>query len=204
MSDEKAVIKLLRRMGFTSNTFLETIALVLNGEGNVVNVLPLGIKLSRGRLYARVFKGSRTYEALKKGVIRRGVICITQDAKLFYLSIFKKNEAIEAITEESACDAAVDFNVDSIHMGKEYIAIYLKPIAIRMLRKIPRGFSRAPALIIEALVWLTKLPYVDEIKRREYISYIRYCIEGIYRSSKSRVYRNIAKEIYEALHTKAT
>lgn len=204
MSNEKAVIKVLRSMGFSSSTFLETITLMLDGEGNVVNVLPLGIKLLRRKLYARVFKGSKTYEALKKGVIGGGTIYVTQDARLFYLSIFKKSEAVEAIIKGDACDAAVDFNVDSICMGKRYIAIYLKPIAVRIFRKTPRGFSRAPALIIEALVLLTKLPHVDETRRREYISYIRYCIEGVYRSSKSRVYRNIANEISKALHMEPT
>lgn len=193
-------MRLLKRIGFSSTTYLEAIALLYSYDDNIVNVVPLGFKLKNGYIVSKIYKGSRTYEAIIGNLVRSGCICITQNARLFYLSIFEKNRAIKLFTNrEDVCDAIIEFAIESTDSEKRGILIYAKPSAIKILRRIPRGFTRASASIIEALVWLTKIPYTPNEKRMELVKHIELCIESIYRSSRSKVYRSIARKIHRKM-----
>lgn len=190
-------MRLLKRIGFSSTTYLEAIALLYGHDGGMVNVVPLGFKLKDGYIVSKIYRGGRTYEAIVGNLVRGGCICITQDARLFYLSIFEKDRAVKLFTNrEDVCDATIEFTIESTNSERSGVLMYAKPSAVKILRRIPRGFTRASASIIEALVWLTKIPYTSKEKRAELIKHVELCLESIYRSSRSKVYRSIARKIY--------
>ncbi|MEM1678245.1 MAG: DUF447 family protein [Ignisphaera sp.] len=190
-------VRLLKRIGFSSTTYLEAVALLYGDDGSIVNVVPLGFKLRDGYIVSKVYRGGRTYEAIVGNLVRSGCICITQDARLFYLSIFEKDRAIKLFTNrEDVCDAIIEFAIESTDSERNSILMYAKPLAVKILRRIPRGFTRASASIIEALVWLTKIPYTSKKKRAELVKHIELCLESIHRSSRSKIYKSIARKIH--------
>lgn len=196
------IIKKLKKIGFSSNTYIEAISILQDKEKKKLNIVPLGFKLKKQYIVARIFRNSRTFNLILDNATRNGFICVTSDAKLFYYSIFEKNKAMNMITSKRICDAVIDFIIEFIDFSKnsnKYITIYLKPLSIEINRRTPRGFTRASALIIEALIWLTKIPYVSKNLRIYYAEYINLCIEGVYRSTTSSLYRSIARNIRNIL-----
>lgn len=198
--DSGAVVRRLRRMGFSSTAYLEAIAVLKDGRGSVVNVVPLGFRLRGERIAVRIFRGGRTYDIVVGGLAKAGTICVTQDARLFYYSVFDKGKAIEMLSKGRVCNALVDFEIESVETGgRGYALAILRPTEVRISRRTPQGFVRASALAIEALVWLTKIPHVSRGLRLRYAEYVRMCLEGMRRSAKSSTYRAMAKAIEERL-----
>lgn len=192
--------KTLRKIGFSGSTYLETVVVLFRGS-EVVNIVPLGFVLKKGTLMARVFRGSKTYKLVAEGAVNRGRLCITRDAMLFYLSIFKKEEALKAFNR--LCSAYVDFDIAKVEPRKTHLVLYCRPAGVEIIDRVPKGFIRASAAIIEALVWLSKIPYTDKSRRSLYEDYVRMCISIVYRSSRSRRYRAIAQDISRYLHNLA-
>lgn len=192
--------KTLKKMGFSSSTYLEAVVMFSKGS-EAVNVVPLGFILRKGMLIARIFRGSKTYKLVTEGMVDRGRLCITEDAILFYLAIFKKEEALKAFNR--FCRAYVDFDIVKVEFRKDHVVLYSKPVGVEIVDRVPKGFVRASAAIVEALVWLSKIPYVDKRRRNLYKNYVKMCINVIYRSSRSRRYRMIARDISKYLQSLA-
>ncbi|MEM4041164.1 MAG: DUF447 family protein, partial [Ignisphaera sp.] len=194
----KYITTVLKRIGFSSSTYLEAITILYKDNGDIANIVPLGYRLRDSNIVTKVYRGSRTYQILISNKSKRGCICVTQDAELFYLSIFDKEKAIDLFLnkQKKVCDAVIEFSIEGIENRKDSIVIYVKPLTVKILRKTPRGFTRASALIIEALIWLTKLPYTPETEREKLVKRIEFCLESINRSSRNKKYRLIAREIY--------
>ncbi|MEM1646580.1 MAG: DUF447 family protein [Ignisphaera sp.] len=188
--------KKIRKMGFSGSTYLEVIAILYRGT-EIVNIVPLGFILKKGKLVARIFRGSRTYKLITEGNTDRGRICIAKDATLFYLAIFKKEEALK--TFNKLCTAYIDFNIVKVELKRNYANIYGEPVGVKIVDRVPKGFTRASAAVVEALVWLSKIPYVDKRRKAIYENYVKMCVEVIRRSSRSRRYRAIAQDIVKYL-----
>ncbi|MCS7111510.1 MAG: DUF447 family protein [Ignisphaera sp.] len=195
------VLRLVRRIGFSKTTYLEAIAVFTDGAGAVLNTVPLGFKLRDGYIVSRVFRGGRTFSIVVSGLARQGYICVTQNPKLFYLSLYEKDRAIQLLNtrRRGLCDARVEFSIEFTENHSSSVVIYLKPTAVAISRRIPRGFTRASASIIEALVWLTKIPYARGGRRKRIIEHVEHSLESVSRSSRSSVYRSIARKIREKM-----
>lgn len=187
---------MLKRMGFSSSTYVEAVVLLFK-DGRFMNVVPLGIKLKNGVFIIRIFKGSRTYKLVAEGMVDSGRICLTNEATAFYLAMFKKEEAMGIL--KKFCDAFIDFEIINVEPKKNYVVLYGEPKSLEIVDRMPKGFTRASAAIIEAMVWLSKIPYIDKERRSIYENYVRMCIETVYRSSRSKRYRAIARDIVNRL-----
>lgn len=198
--ESRVVVRRLRRIGFSNTAYLEAVAVLKDERGNLVNVVPLGFRLRGEHIVVRIFRGSRTYDIFVSGIAREGLICVTQDAKLFYYSIFDKDRAVEVLSKGRACAALVNFEVETVDVGSRgYALATLRPTGVKILRRVPQGFVRASALAIEALVWLTKIPHVSRRLKLYYAEYVRMCLDGMRRSAKSAAYKSMAKSIEEKL-----
>ena len=84
---KSSLSKTISRLGLKDDTFVETVALFLIGDKQ--DVMALGIKVRNGYLYARIFRGSKTYSDIIEGQKLKIVcrICITGNPITFYLSL---------------------------------------------------------------------------------------------------------------------
>jgi len=185
-------------MGFSEKTYSEVIVTLL--LDNFVNSAPIGVLLLDDMLFSRVFKGSRTYELLRKGA-KEGTICVTHDPRLFYYSIIRKEKLkyifIKGINTPclSGCNGYVYFKVVKYNDLGDYLAVYMKPLSVYLRKSIPKTYNRASYAIIEALVYYSKIPYTTPKKICKYVEAIKHCVDIVYHSSRSRTYRAIARDI---------
>jgi len=201
MVDEIEVYRLLLSMGFSEDTFIETVVLVRK-DNDIINVLPLGLRYDRqGFLLAKIYRGSRTYDLLSKGLANKFTICLTQKPETFFYAIFRKDIIIKTFNEvkcpRKLCDACIDTEIKSIEQGEDHLKVDLKPIDTTISQGYPKGFTRASAAIIEALIYYTKLPFVSEEEKRKYVERIKIMREIVYRSSKKSMYREMIDDIVD-------
>lgn len=202
-------MKLIKKIGFSRTTYLEAVTIFYDSsDSSVLNIVPLGFKLRENYIVSKIFRNSRTFNIIVNNLTKQGCICVTQDPRLFYLSIFEKNKAVELFTtkRKNLCDAEIEFSIEYTENYRNNLIVYFKPTKITIYRKIPRGFTRASASIIEALIWLTKIPYARKEKKIKLIKHIEYSLESVARSSKSSVYKSITQKIHtkilELINTK--
>ncbi|ADM27124.1 hypothetical protein Igag_0276 [Ignisphaera aggregans DSM 17230] len=201
MMDEIEVYRLLLSMGFSEDTFIESVVLVRRNS-DIINVLPLGLRYDyRGFLLAKIYRGSRTYDIISKGLANKFTICLTQKPETFFYAIFRKDIIINTFNEAKCprklCDACIDTEIKSIEQGEDYLRVELKPVNITISQGYPKGFTRASAAIIEALVYYTKLPFVSDDEKRKYVERIKIMREIVYRSSKKDMYREMIDNIVD-------
>lgn len=203
MAKELGVVRKLKRIGFSSSTYLEAVAVLQNSKGETLNVVPLGFKLVGGFIVVRVYRGSRTYELVISRGASRGFICVTQDPRLFFYAVFDKAKALALIEKKRCCEAVVYFGVDSVELDEQrgYAMVSLRPVDVVVSRRAPRGFTRASAMLIEALVWFTKAVQtpLDRDTKSLYLSYVEMCVRSVYRSTSSGLYRSMARRVLEEL-----
>ncbi len=201
MMDEIEMYRSLLSMGFSEDTFIETVVLVRK-DSNIVNVLPLGLKYNRqGILLAKIYRGSRTHDLILKGLANRFTICLTQKPETFYYAIFRKDIIIKTFNEvkcpRKLCDACIDTEIQSIEQGEDHLEVNLRTMNIIISQGYPKGFTRASAAIIEALIYYTKLPFISEEEKRKYVERIKIMREIVYRSSKKNIYREMIDDIVD-------
>ncbi|MEL9940903.1 MAG: DUF447 family protein [Ignisphaera sp.] len=196
------IVERLRRLGFSENVFGETIAFFAAGE--TVYVMAMGLKIASENLYGRVFKSSTAYKILKSSSasdISCG-ICVSLDPIAFYNSIFDKERLVECfkngICLRSVCDAYIDTSIERVLDGGDFVEVFLRPVRIRVFRRVPRVFTRASAAIVEALVWLTKMPFLRDDERRWAFEFIAMLRETVYRSSSDESHRKVVESIYSS------
>ncbi|MDK6029204.1 DUF447 family protein [Ignisphaera sp. 4213-co] len=200
MALESNINSALLELGFSENTYAETVALFLWNSNK--HVMALGLRFRNGFLYSRVFKGSKMYEVLRsseKAENIQCIVCISSNPVLFYNAVLNKSEVLKCFENlecfKSFCDASIETVVANSIVSDEFVEVFLKPIKIGIYRRIPRVFTRASAAIIEALVWYTKMVFADESRRREYLNRILMLRDVVYRSSLNKVYREIIDDV---------
>lgn len=195
----------LRRLGFSKGSVSEV--LLSLSTGHDFNIAPVGVRLSKsGDLAVKLYPGSRTYELVRRGA-RDYVINVTSDPVLFYYAVLSKNSLrlkpsrYVSAPKVAGCDAYVECVLSTIRHGREYLRLYLRPLHIEYRKTCPRPFCRAEPAIIEALIYLTKIPYLRRTGKlgeaQVLLTKIRYCVEVVEHSTRSRRLRYISRRILE-------
>lgn len=191
-------ISLLKRIGFSKTTFSETI-ITINCISEYYTT-PIGFKIDKGELVARVYKNTKLFEFLIRSDCKY-CLCITSNPLLFYRSVLDRSSLkyrfIEEIGAEciDKCDMYVKLDRIRVIDRGNYVFINFKPINVIVINKYPRVFRRVDYAFIEALIYYTKLPFVDREIRLNLLERIKWCREVIYRSSKYRLYRELINNI---------
>jgi hypothetical protein len=195
----------LKDLGFSSDTYGETIIAFLGGEDgdSIMSLMPMGFKLNDNcELVGRIFKGSFIYNVILEKKISKipCIVCITRSPQTFYLAIFNKKILIRRFKggrcPRSYCDACVDGELTMEGVGDDIINVSIRPLSIKINRRVPLVFDRASAAIIEALVWYTKIPYVPCNEVYEILSRLRFYRETVSRASKRGVFLKMINRIF--------
>ena len=202
-----SIDRVLRKMGFSSTTYNETILTIKWVDG--IYTMPFGVLYTRGFLRGRVFRGSKVYEVFKQKP-RYASLCVTHNPLLFYKAVFEKERiryrdcVVNGLSQPCimGCDACVFTVVENLVFRSDRVWVELKPIDIRVFNKYPRVFHRVDHAIVEALVYYTKIPFVSRGEACKYYGYILACRETVYRSSKYTAYRRIIDSILEKTREK--
>jgi len=193
----------LKRLGFSRSTISEV--LLSLSLGSEVNVAPMGARLGRGpELVVKVFTGCRTYEMVRHGA-RDYVINVTSDPTLFYYAVLGKG-SLRLVPSRTVsaprvvgCVAYVEAVRKSVEYRRGYLVLSLAPTYVEVSKQYPKAFNRATPAIIEALVYLTKIPYLVGRGRlgeaRELLRNIRTCAEVVTRVTSNRRLRAVAYDI---------
>jgi hypothetical protein len=194
---------MLRYLGFSRDTWGETVV-VFYRDNDIVNIMPLGLKIldeNMCTLYGRILRGSKFYNYIVEKNLSdtKCCICISQEPQLFYYAVFEKNKLVEIFSSDKnfgeLCDAYLtsicrfdikDYSVDVVILVKEII----------IKRRYPRVFTRASATVIEALVWLTKISYIECNNLKDTLKYIEFLRTTVYRSSQNKLYNLLIDSIY--------
>jgi len=195
----------LKDLGFSSDTYGETIIAFLGGEDgdSIMSLMPMGFKLNDNcELVGRIFKGSFIYNVILEKKISKipCIVCITRSPQTFYSAIFNKKILIRRFKggrcPRSYCDACVDGELTMEGVGDDIINVSIRPLSIKINRRVPLVFDRASAAIIEALVWYTKIPYVPCNEVYEILSRLRFYRETVSRASKRGVFLKMINRIF--------
>lgn len=194
---------MLRYLGFSRDTWGETVV-VFYIDNDVVNIMPLGLKIldeDMCTLYGRILRGSKFYSYIVEKNLSdtECCICVSQESQLFFWAIFEKNRLVEIFSDnknfEELCDAyLVSICRFSIKEDSVDVVILVKEVTVN--RRYPRVFTRANAAIIEALIWLTKIPHIECSNLRNTLKYIEFLRNTVYRSSQSKLYNLLIDSIY--------
>ena len=195
----------MKDLGFSSDTYGETIIAFLGGEDgdSIMSLMPMGFKLNDNcELVGRIFKGSFIYNVILEKKISKipCIVCITRSPQTFYLAIFNKKILIRRFKggrcPRSYCDACVDGELTMEGVGDDIINVSIRPLSVKINRRVPLVFDRASAAIIEALVWYTKIPYVPCNEVYEILSRLRFYRETVSRASKRGVFLKMINRIF--------
>ncbi|MET1160096.1 MAG: hypothetical protein ABWW65_03965 [Thermoprotei archaeon] len=190
------VIRMLRKIGFSKQTFTETI-LVVYFNGKVV-ASPTGFLLRSSSLYARIYKGSRLYSIFEH-VPESILICIPSNSLLFYYSILRREKLVFRKLGNyytlKGCSIDIPCSLLKTRNRSLYRELYLKPEAIVINEPYPRGYRRVDYAVVEALVYYTKIPYVSIEEAENYVKALEYVRWAVYRSTRNNKYRRIIDEI---------
>ncbi len=193
----------LRKLGFSENTYGETIIAFYN-NGNIINIMPMGFTLYSGKstcgLTGRVFKGSMIYDLIINKELNKieCKICITKDPRAFYHSVFSKKYIINKLKKGSLsyCDVYINGIITVNDVRNDSIKVVIDLTNIKFVRRSPKVFDRASAAIIEALVWYTKIPYMPCNKVKQILIREKFYLETVRRTSRKRIYRHIINDIH--------
>ncbi len=189
---------ILRKMGFSSTTYSEVIITLTKGGEKYS--MPIGVKYLRKRFEGRIYRKTRIADIILSQPEKISV-CVTRDPIIFYRAVLEKEklEYIEVSHYEApcivGCDACIICNIESISETNEWLRIVLNPVHTVIYNVYPRPFHRVEYGIVEALVYYTKLPYVDRATAEKYYNYILVFRETVYRSTTDKKYRAIIDKI---------
>ena len=195
---------ILAELGFSSDTWGEVVV-VFYSESKVVGLMPLGLKLTENcTLTGRLYSGSRLYNHITSTKITelKCKVCVTQDPLLFYTAVFEKSRGAEIFAREECprehCDMCIT-GLCRFHSRGEIIDLKIEVEEYVLCRDMPRVFTRATAAIIEALVWLTKLPHAECKDLSVVLERVEFLVRVVEKSSQRKLY----KELAEFIHSRA-
>lgn len=189
IADECNIINVYLRYGHH-----EALVTTVDIQGRV-NTAPMGIELLNveGHNYILVqpYINTETYRNLLN--TREAVINVTSDVMLYYYSLFnpsrlgyESSRCVRPPRISGYVDLYVEGLVEEVNIVNDRAYIKLKPLLCVRGCGSNLAFSRANALVIEALTQYTKLPalislgYLDEVRRRfEVVKYAREVVGRI-------------------------
>jgi len=195
----------LKDLGFSSDTYGETIIAFLGSEDrdSIMSLMPMGFKLGDNcELVGRIFRGSLIYNIIlgKKLDKIPCIVCVTRSPQAFYLAVFDKKILIRRFEggrcPRSYCDACINGELTVEGVEDDIINVSIRPLSVKINRRMPLVFDRASAAIIEALVWYTKIPYVPCNEVYEILSRLRFYRETVSRASKRGVFLKMINRIF--------
>jgi len=196
----------LKDFGFSSDTYGETIIAFLGSEDgdSIMSLMSMGFKLDDNcELVGRIFMGSLIYNIIleKKLDEMPCIVCITRSPQTFYLAVFNKMMLIKRFKgkrcPKTYCDACIDGELIIKGMDSDVIDVSIRPLSIRINRRMPLVFDRASAAIIEALVWYTKIPYVPCNEVYEILNRLKIYRETVSRASKKEIFLKMINKMFQ-------
>jgi len=199
------VVRELRRLGFRANTFGEVIVVFFHTHSSSIFTVPLGLKLIAEGLKARVYPGTRTRKVLELESFDRCCICITTDPLLFYrATLYRERLRYKTIRANDGeylclrqCDAYILCRIVKRYTSRRFLYLVLKPIKLVYSRHRPRVVTRATLAVLEALIYLTKIPYVNAATREHYLSMMHMLMEIVKRCTTSKAIRIAMQDILQ-------
>ncbi|MEM4785850.1 MAG: DUF447 family protein [Desulfurococcaceae archaeon] len=191
---------ILKKIGFSSTGITETIITI--ECGNMLYSTPIGFKLCRDKLVAKVYKNTLLHELLSRKDCKL-CLCITSSSMLFYRSVLERDYLKYIYLKDvdrkciQNCDSYINLDLIDIIDRKQYSLHYFKPFKIIIANTYPKGFHRYDYAIVESLVYLTKMTYVDENTRLSYYERILWCRDIVYRTCSNRFIRVLINNIVE-------
>lgn len=190
----------LRSLGFNSQTYSEVILTVKHKK--TIHSTPVGVVLHREKLYIRLYRDSKIYSIFYDKP-RDCTLSITRDPRVFYASILEREKIRYAKSKRvespriRGCNGYVECIVERVALKSEVLEATLKPVLVESRVLKAKTYNRAEPAIIEALVHLTKIGKRRETIREaeESLLKVKFCVETVYRSSKSRSLRRIARNV---------
>lgn len=178
----------LKRLGFTENSFVETILVSKNNDGSY-NAAPMGVIRREDQLEIRVYKSSKTYNNLIDDTCVS--LNITDDPILFLKTAFKDEyEEIPIVNDWyiQGSDAIVLARKKEETMISDFQSLFiLQPFEVSIKRREPTVFSRGRAAAIEAIIHATRVKIFHlekmEDKVNELLDKIDSCFNIILRTS---------------------
>ena len=145
-------------LGFTQNSFVETILVTRNRDGSF-NLAPMGIIRQDRLLEIRPYKSSKTYKNLVEGT--RVSINLTDDPMLFLKTSFKDELAEGPMVTDWILDGSDATIIAEKTSEADYSQIQasftLEPITLTISNNMPKVFSRGRAEAIEAIIHATRI-----------------------------------------------
>jgi hypothetical protein len=186
--NETEIVSTLERLGFTENSYVETILVTRNRDGSY-NAAPMGVIRVNNRLEVKPFNSTTTYENLLRGDLTS--INVTDDPMLFLQTAFKDELDESPNVKEWRVDGAVAV-IMAEKKGEATLSdirasFTFEPISISMYRNEPSVFSRGRAEAIEAVIHATRVKLFQSEKReaevKELIEKLDACFDVIKRVS---------------------
>ena len=209
----------LTDLGFSKDTVVETILSTYNPDGQP-NAAPMGILMKNEQCVTiKLYKSSSTYQNL---VSRRcGVINITSDPELFFLSAFKEANPNAKIPPEwfekaeildapklHIADATVEISIAKITpINAEITEAVCDVKLVKATKALPKVYCRALFATIEAIIHATRIKVFlsGNNRQREQASMlmenIAYCRETVNRVAPSSRYAEIMTELTKMITT---
>jgi len=145
-------------LGFTQNSFVETILVTRNNDGSF-NPAPMGVIRQGKLLEIRPYKSSTTYRNLMTGNMVS--INITDDPMLFLDSAFKDELDRLPVVDDwvlMGSDATIIAEkISRTDISEQQASFTLEPITLSITNKMPSVFSRGRAEAIEAIIHATRI-----------------------------------------------
>ena len=209
----------LTDLGFSKETVVETILSTYNPDGQP-NAAPMGILMKNEQCVTiKLYKSSSTYQNL---VSRRcGVINITSDPELFFLSAFKEANPNAKIPPEWFEKAEI-LDAPKLHMADATVEISVAKITpinaekteavcdvklVKATKALPKVYCRALFATIEAIIHATRIKVFlsGNNRQREQASMlmenIADCRETVNRVAPSSRYAEIMTELTKMITT---
>jgi len=209
----------LTDLGFSKDTVVETILSTYNPDGQP-NAAPMGILMKNEQCVTiKLYKSSSTYQNL---VSRRcGVINITSDPELFFLSAFKEANPNAKIPPEWFEKAEI-LDAPKLHMADATVEISVAKITpinaekteavcdvklVKATKALPKVYCRALFATIEAIIHATRIKVFlsGNNRQREQASIlmenIAYCKETVNRVAPNSSYAEIMTELTKMITT---
>lgn len=203
----------LADLGFSKDTFAETILTTYNPDGQP-NAAPMGILMKNEQsVTIKLYKSSQTYQNLMSR--RCGVINITSNVETFFLSTFKEANPNEKIPQEwfekadilnapklRNADATIEISIQKltpINTEKAEAVCDIK--LVKATKAYPKVYCRALFATIEAIVHATRIKvFLSGNKRRRkqasiLMENIAYCKETVNHVAPNSKYAKIMTDL---------
>lgn len=159
----------LEKIGFSKNTIVESIVSTFDNSRKP-HAAPMGVhRYDERHILLKPFKTSQTYSNLSKW--KSGVVNITSDPIIFYLSTFKNANPLGHIMDEwfenaesvdapkiSTADAFLEFNSSEINSEYDEATFLCEIMKLDISKKIiPQAYCRAAPAVIESLIHATRV-----------------------------------------------